>query len=190
MAMFPTYDHIINCVRSSNLNFSYQETPFSLYFTIRKSHVKYNSYQDDITPPIPSQTLDNPDIEGLMKENLTLKEKLLELEVKLDASEETTRILEEKVSAADADAFKAHEEITEEKEKKEDNVTSKFEVEKENLDKVKKKKEKEALKIEKSNLAKNGPDRKIKHIEKGDKSERKPLNKKDSNKHILPAMSL
>ena len=137
MAMIPTYNHIINCVRSSNLNFSYQETPFSLYFTIRKLHVKYNSYQDDITPPIPSQTLDNPDIEGLMKENLTLKEKLLELEVKLDASEETTKILEGKVSAAEADALKANEEIKKEKEKKEDNVTSKFEVEKENLDKVK-----------------------------------------------------
>ena len=189
MAMIPTYDHIINCVRSSNLNFSYQETPFSLYFTIRKSQVKYNNYQDNITSPTPSQVLDNPDMESLMKENLTLKEKLLELEVKLDASEETTKILEGKVSAAEADALKANEEIKKEKEKKEDNVTSKFEVEKENLDKVKKKKEKEALKIEKSNLAKNGPDRKIKYTEKGDKSGRKPLNKKDSNKNILPDMS-
>ena len=28
---------LINCVRSSTLNFSIQETPFSIYFTVRKT---------------------------------------------------------------------------------------------------------------------------------------------------------
>ena len=105
MAMFPAYDNIMNCVRSSNLNFACQETPYSLYLTIRKSKVKKTHQQSSIIPVI-----ENQEIEGLVKENLSLRESLQNLEGKLDASEDTTKVLEKKLATAEAKALKANKE--------------------------------------------------------------------------------
>ena len=91
----------MNCVRSSNLNFACQETPYSLYLTIRKSKVKKTHQQSSI--PV----IENQEIEGLVKENLSLKESLQNLEGKLDASEDTTKVLEKKLATAEAKALKA-----------------------------------------------------------------------------------
>ena len=99
MAMFPTYDRIINCVRSSNLNFACQETPYSLYITIRKSKVK-NDIQQSLRPVV-----GNYEVESLVIENL--REKLRNLEGKLHASEDTNKMLEEKLASAEGRALKA-----------------------------------------------------------------------------------
>ena len=43
-------DFILKNVRSSSLNYSVQETPFSLFLTIRKSLVKIRSIRSDFDP--------------------------------------------------------------------------------------------------------------------------------------------
>ena len=40
-------DFIINSVRNSSLNFSSQETPYSLYLTIRKSFAESKAFPSD-----------------------------------------------------------------------------------------------------------------------------------------------
>ena len=47
-------DEIIKCIRSSNLHFSVQETPFSLYVTVRKKLVR-----NDVKAPRESEILLN-----------------------------------------------------------------------------------------------------------------------------------
>ena len=103
--MFSAYDKIIHCVRSSNLNFASQETPYSLYLTFRKSKVK-NSQQSSI-PVIDNHEIE---IESLVKENLSLTESGKNLKGKLNASEDTTKMLEEKLASIETKALKAHKE--------------------------------------------------------------------------------
>ena len=70
---------ILNSVRNSCLNFSIQETPFSLYLTVRKSLARNKSLQDDESN---EQTLDVKNLsETILKEEIkTLKIKLNEAE--------------------------------------------------------------------------------------------------------------
>ena len=70
---------ILNSVRNSCLNFSIQETPFSLYLTVRKSMARNKSLQDDESN---EQTLDVKNLsETILKEEIkTLKIKLNEAE--------------------------------------------------------------------------------------------------------------
>ena len=102
MATSNSLDRIIKSVRSSNLNFAYQETPFSLYLTIRKTVVKNNQSSSLQS----SQENCQHDVEALERENLSLKKSVCELEDKLSASKETTKILEEKVAVSEAETLK------------------------------------------------------------------------------------
>ena len=107
MATFQSLDQIINCVRSSNLNFAYQETPYSLYMTIRKTNIK-NHQACSLQP---SQVKSQYDVELMDRENLSLKNHIRELEAKLNASEDATKNLEEKVAVAEAESFAIFEQI-------------------------------------------------------------------------------
>ena len=108
MTTLNALDHIISSVRSSELNYSYQETPFSLYLTIRKTKIKKHEASGFKS----SQT----DVKALKEENLSLKGCISDLQDKLDASKHTMTILEGKVDASEAEALKAFEHIKEEKE--------------------------------------------------------------------------
>ena len=168
MAGCNTFDQIISSVRSSNLNYTYQETPFSLYMTVRKTQVKF-SHTASSNPSSSSPVITQHDIETLTKENVFLKNSLLELESKLNASKEKTKVLEEKVATSEGEALKVHEQIRKWKEtmgKKDDeikclknviknNITniSKLEVEKNESKKDVKKKDKKVHDIGKANQA-------------------------------------
>ena len=67
-------ENILNSVRSSNLNFSSSETPFSIYITIRKSHTKLPNSYEDIGGPI--DNISESEIKLVKTENAKLKDKL------------------------------------------------------------------------------------------------------------------
>ena len=90
---------ICESVRTSNLNFSYTETPYSLYFTIRKSLVKLNNpisssnqvfgRTTDAEKSHSSNHEENDDLViSVRKENVKLKERLNAMQSNLDASED------------------------------------------------------------------------------------------------------
>ena len=85
-------DHILNSVRSSNLNFANQETPYSLYLTIRKTQIKTN-HQSNSFQSNGSVGIVQHGREVLEKENLIMKTRIRELEDKVNASRDTTKIL-------------------------------------------------------------------------------------------------
>ena len=83
MATYNSLDHIISSVRSSNLNFTYQETPFSLYLTIRKTSIKKHQSNG-------SESSQMGDVVALETENLVLKSCIRDLEGKLSAFNKDT----------------------------------------------------------------------------------------------------
>ena len=194
--MFSTYDHIINSVRSSNLNFGHYETPYSIYLTIRKSQVRNYHHQQGLQS-CSSEVSDSSrgrHNEELDNEKLAFKESIRKLQGKLDASEERAKVLEEKVASAEAEALKTYDQIKESKEylnKKDDeirilkhviknknNEISKLEVEKSDLRKVMKKKEKEVNDEEKSILANQNSMKALKEEDQKHKNDKNNLNKK------------
>ena len=100
-------NQILHTVRTSNLNYSCQETPFSLFLTIRKSPVKF--YNQLLSPPqdcqvvhsVPSNVSENL-ITAVTNENADLKNDLKNTEIELEASKEVTKTLEEKLTVAEA----------------------------------------------------------------------------------------
>ena len=103
-------DHILNSVRSSNLNFAYQETPYSLYLTIRKTQIK-NNHQANSFQLNGSARVVQDDRETFEKENIASKSRIRELEDKIKASCDATKTLEEKVTASEAETVKAFEKL-------------------------------------------------------------------------------
>ena len=177
MAMFPVYNRIINCVRSSNLNFACQETPYSLYLTIRKSKVKYDNQQSSC--PV----MGNYEVESLEKENLSLRERLNSLEGKLNASEDTNKRLEEKIASAEGKALKACKENLKKDDeikilrnviKNNNNDISQLECEKKEFKKEMKKKVND---LEKTNLAHQNSIESLKEEVKKQKNEKNRLEK-------------
>ena len=115
MAMFSTYDQIINSVRTSNLNFAHYKTLFSIYLTIRKSQVKnYHHHEQGLHPcssEVSASSIGRQN-EELVKET-SFKESIRDLEGKLDDSE--------------AEVLKAYDQIRKSKEhlsKKDDEIKS------------------------------------------------------------------
>ena len=104
------FEPIINSVRLSNLNFSYQETPYFIYLTIRKTQVKNNIHAGSFQTN-GSQENVLRDKEVLEKENMSLKHSMCELKESLNTSYDTTNILEEKVAASEAEAIMVLEEL-------------------------------------------------------------------------------
>ena len=177
MAMFSTYDRIMNCVRSSNLNFACQETPYSLYLTIRKSKVKNDNKQSS------SPVIGNYEVESLVKENLSLRERLRNLENKLDAFEDTNKMLEEKLASAEGKVLKAYKENLKNEDemknlrnviKDNNNDISKLKCEKKEVMKEMKKKVHD---LDKSNLAHKNSIESLKEDVKKQKDEKSRLEK-------------
>ena len=81
-------DNIISSVRSSNLNYSFQEPPYTLYLTIRKTEVKRNHASGGQQS---GQQVEKHDVEALKLENLSLKSCIHDLEEKLNASENSMK---------------------------------------------------------------------------------------------------
>ena len=177
MAIFSTYDRIMNCVRSSNLNFACQETPYSLYLTIRKSKVKNDNKQSS------SPVIGNYEVESLVKENLSLRERLRNLENKLDAFEDTNKMLEEKLASAEGKVLKAYKENLKNEDemknlrnviKDNNNDISKLKCEKKEVMKEMKKKVHD---LDKSNLAHKNSIESLKQDVKKQKDEKSRLEK-------------
>ena len=104
MTMANACDIILNSVRSSNLNFACQETPFSIYLTIRKTQVKL------LNPSI-SQPIERKDSRSLVDENSTLKEKIQRLMKEIEASKDDTKILLDKLNDSEATVYRQCKEI-------------------------------------------------------------------------------
>ena len=108
--MFPSTpqlscDSILQHVRSSQLNFAIQETPFSFYFTIRKSFNKnFKSQPSHLTSTDPSENVSEKlkELEIIKSENKDLKNKCASLE---NANRSLTNNLEDEIE--DAASIKA-----------------------------------------------------------------------------------
>ena len=101
---FETCDLILNHVRSSCLNFAIQETPFSVYLTLRKSFSKSPRICSStskpgnlIASPLDTDLLET-ELEALRKEFKLLKLKSDNLE---KANDNISRQFEEKVIASE-----------------------------------------------------------------------------------------
>ena len=105
-------DRILNSVRSTNLNFSCQETPFSLYLTIRKSPVKIINHADKPSAQanVVESVSDNL-VKNLLEENIALKNDMKRLENELEASSNVGKTLESKVKVAEATLIKQYKEV-------------------------------------------------------------------------------
>ena len=82
-------DFVIRSVRDSFLNYSIQETPYSLYLTIRKSKVKDSPHQI---------------FSGLQKNRVHEEKKVQDLQIKLKSLEDSNRILQENYEEATNDS--------------------------------------------------------------------------------------
>ena len=89
---------ILSSVRNSNLNYSSQETPFSIYMTVRKSWNRKS---------IESRLSDysEPSSEIVLRENLVLKAELADLKTQLEISKNITSEIETKMAAAESEVY-------------------------------------------------------------------------------------
>ena len=94
-------DTILHSVRSSNLNFSCQETPFSMYLTVRKSLSKFHFEKEPTDGQ--SQVTDRL-IKLVNDENAALKSELDRMKTDLEYAKDTARKLAAKVEAANSEA--------------------------------------------------------------------------------------
>ena len=101
--------HILRSVRNSKLNFACQETPYSIYLTIRKSWKKHYSIGDSgflFCEPL------NSDLEiklrNVVSENLSLNTDLIDCEATREEAKAAIGEIETKVEAAEAEAYKLH----------------------------------------------------------------------------------
>ena len=114
MAANEVLSDILNNIQDSNLNFNLNLTPYSAYITIRKSFVK------NIAAPALKTSPTGPVIsvsEGSLQERCKLIEKNNQLLEQVDAltaanhkSEDTIKVLEEKISKVEEAALRAFEE--------------------------------------------------------------------------------
>ena len=195
-ATFSVCDEIISNLRSSNLNFSYQETPFSLYVTVRKTLVKYQ-HQNQNTSNLTKTALSKSESTSLEEENMALKSKLKKLESEVESSKATTTILEDKLGAAETESLKLYhatkkwEDALAQKDdevkilknviKKNNCEISKLEMEQTKLMKTVKNKDKEMYDLEKMKLTHQNTIKTLKDEAKKLKSEKSHLEKNTKN---------
>jgi len=102
MAIQKSCIQILNSVRNSNLNFSCQETPFSLYLTVRKSwNKKYCKSEHKGV---------DPNLEMILSENNLLKAELADVKAQLNISKDNTSEFETKIAAAESEVLKVYKE--------------------------------------------------------------------------------
>ena len=105
---------ILQSVTKSKLNFNISLTPYSAYITVRKSFIK------NFVPTETSQDV-SVSAEDFKQENSELKSQVRELlvqasnfDVEIKASNDTIKILEEKIGKSEAAALKVFEERNQE----------------------------------------------------------------------------
>ena len=115
MAAKEVLNDILQSVQNSKLNFSMNLTPFSAYITIRSNFIKNYSPPATI-PQLVSQTPIKleADFHVLFDKNQQLLLQIKKLDETNKTSTNTVKILEEKVSKAEASAFKSFEEKSQE----------------------------------------------------------------------------
>ena len=97
---------ILRSVRNSNLNFACQENPYSIYLTIRKSWNKHYSISDSVSETLTSNL--EIKLRNVVSENFFLKTELKDYEAKLEEAKGAIVEMETKVEAAEAEAYKLH----------------------------------------------------------------------------------
>ena len=104
-----TFDQIIENVQSSNLNFQLQLSPFSACISLKKSFVKDTHGNILLPPPIKVTDTDlQHENSKLVSENDRLNSKILEIQECNRLKDETIKVLEEKVTKAEASALKEY----------------------------------------------------------------------------------
>ena len=83
------FENIINQIRTSNLNFQLQMSPFSACISLKRSLVKEKSGAFLLPPATPESPSSESEIAALAKKNLQLENKLLEM------NEKYARVVEE-----------------------------------------------------------------------------------------------
>ena len=104
---------ILDNVRSSFLNFSSTETPYSLYLTIRKSRMKSyklgeTSAQNEKVPVLAASTVDRATHEYLLK---VKEDENNQLKKDLDASKDQNKLYEAKIQNLEVKVAKGEKEI-------------------------------------------------------------------------------
>ena len=103
-------EHVMESVRSSNLNFSCKETPYSLYITIRKSLTKVSI--DSNCWRSSSPIFENEDsMKRLVEENNKLKQMLENCRSDLESSEELLKLSETRTEAGQVKLSKRCQEV-------------------------------------------------------------------------------
>ena len=101
-----TCEFLLKQLKSTNLNFILQETPYSVYLTIRKSFIKnLNTNNPSQTFNVSEETL-NKKIADLEAENLLLKSNIFGHRSEMKNSEQTIIKLEEKIKTAEIETIK------------------------------------------------------------------------------------
>ena len=167
-------DFVISSVRNSFLNYSIKETPFSLYFTLRKSFAKPSSNLEHIfSHSVQNGGLEQPEVEALT--------------IKLKAAEESNMILKNDYEVAVNDCERCYKRISELESRVEDlkEEINHYEADKQASDKIEcenlnKDKLVDQLKQDKSNLECD-----IEIAEKNWKALNKTLKSKDKEIHDL-----
>ena len=96
-----TCDLLLKQLKSSNLNFLLQETPFSAYLTIRKSFIKNLKTNNLFQTSNDSEEILKRKVAALEAENSRLKSNILEHKTEMKDSEHIVIKLEEKVKNAE-----------------------------------------------------------------------------------------
>ena len=136
---------VLDSVRSSNLHFSCQEIPYSLYITIRKTLV---NAQHVPAIPIKIDEMNDKLVKPVIEDNVALDKELEGLKSELEASHSIAKELEDKMDDAESKLFKHFKEVKQLRDKHSDEVNTIKNVIKNN------KSEKDTIKSEISNLKK------------------------------------
>ena len=89
--------NILNSIRSSALNYSFQETPYSMYVTIRKSWSKQNQ---SLQVPVPVAQVGQVDEDRKVAEIDSLKLELINVKADLEIRNNINNDLKIKIEAA------------------------------------------------------------------------------------------
>ena len=108
-------------IRSSNLHYLVQESPFSMYLTLRKKFTKKSTKSDQKVQTSPSEIQNLEDkVNKLRDEKNSLEELLKQTELECEASKDVVKLFEEKLEKAESEFLK---QCTNFKEIKDDNVS-------------------------------------------------------------------
>ena len=144
-----TCSKVLNTIKTSQLDFYLQETPYSAFITIRKKYVK--SFKSD-TVNVETEN----GIEELKRENENLRNCVREKTAELETYQDTVLVLEEKLEKAEKDMLKHFDNSKIQKSKHSDEV---------NLLKSIKQKDNDTISVLTSNLSRNKTEIKSLHKE-------------------------